>query len=193
MRKSGRDEVATAMASVPREDFLPEEWRELADVDRAIPIGYGQTNSQPRTVAHMLRLLDVQPGQRVLDLGAGSGWTTALLGYLVGDTGVVIGVELVPELVHRAAAAVSGHAMPWAEVRQADPEILGAPAQAPFERILVSAEVKSLPNELVDQLGPGGIMVIPVRSEMLRVTKARADSDGVSVTRHGLYSFVPLL
>src|SRR5215211_7614975 len=92
------DPISAAFEAAPRAEFLPAGARSHAAYDGPIPIGYGQTNSQPSSVAAMLRLLDVRPGHRVLDVGAGSGWTTALLGHLVGPTGQVIGVELVPEL-----------------------------------------------------------------------------------------------
>ncbi|TLP74223.1 protein-L-isoaspartate O-methyltransferase family protein [Nesterenkonia sphaerica] len=188
-RKHRADVIAEAMAAVPRADFLPEEVRYLAQVDQALPIGFAQTNSQPRTVKAMLRLLEVQPGQKVLDVGAGSGWSTSLLAHLVGRHGQVIGVELVPELTQGAAAAVAAHRMPWAEVRQATPGQLGLPQEAPFHRILVSAEAQELPQALVDQLEVGGIMVTPVRGQLLRVVK---DAEDITVTRHGPYTFVPL-
>src|SRR4051812_15456955 len=101
------DPVAEAMREVDRRWFLPRRLRRRADEDRPLPIGLGQTNSQPRTVEAMLRLIDLRPGQRVLDVGAGSGWTTALIADLVGPTGSVIGVELEPELASWAAANVA--------------------------------------------------------------------------------------
>lgn len=177
------------MKTVDRADFLPQEVRDLAGVDRALPIGYDQTNSQPRTVASMLRLLQVQPGHTVLDVGAGSGWSTALLGHLVGESGRVLGVELVPELAQQAAAAVAAYDMPWTQVRQAQSDVLGASEDAPFDRILVSAAAEQLPDGLVDQLAEGGVMVIPVGTELLRVEK---NDDDAVVTQHGPYSFVPL-
>src|SRR6476619_7863497 len=96
---AGRDAVAEAFAAVPRVDFLPADQQRRASYDGPLPIGHGQTSSQPRTVAAMLRLLEVAPGQSVLDVGSGSGWTTALLAHLVGPTGSVLGVELEPSLV----------------------------------------------------------------------------------------------
>jgi protein-L-isoaspartate(D-aspartate) O-methyltransferase len=184
------DAVAAAMAAIDRADFLPDSLRERAPEDVPVPIGHGQTNSQPRTVANMLRLLGVRPGHHVLDVGAGSGWTTALLGHLVGRHGSVIGVELDPELAGWGAGNVAGYAMPWAELHPAQPGVLGWPQAAPYDRILVSAAARKLPDALVRQLKSGGVMVIPVRGTMLRVT---TDEHGdVTTTRHGSYRFVPL-
>ena len=130
----------------------------------------GQTNSQPRTVANMLRLLEVGPGQRVLDVGSGSGWTTALLAHLVGPTGSVLGVELEPSLVTFGSDNLAATGQPWASIRAADPGVLGVPDHAPYDRILVSAEPATLPRALVDQLADGGRLVIPVRGTMTLVT-----------------------
>ena len=139
----------------------------------------------------MLTLLDVRPGLRVLDVGSGTGWTTALLGHLVGPGGQVIGCEIVPQLVEWGRENLAGEEMPWARIETAGQGELGRPEDAPFDRILVSAMSDSLPDELVDQLTPGGVLVIPVAGSMTRVV---LDSDGTpEVTRHGLYRFVPLI
>ncbi len=183
------DAVDAAFAVIPRSGFLRRRTRSQADADGPLPIGRGQTNSQPRTVASMLRLLDVRTGQRVLDVGAGSGWTTALLAHLVGPQGEVRGVELEPELVTWGASNLARTSQPWASLVQALPNVLGLPDLAPFDRILVSAAPRDLPTALVDQLGDRGVMVIPVNGTMLRV---RRDGDAVDVTRHGSYRFVPL-
>jgi protein-L-isoaspartate(D-aspartate) O-methyltransferase len=181
------DAVNAAFEAWPREGFLPRRLRRRAAYDGPLEIGGGQTNSQPRTVAAMLRLLDVRAGQRVLDVGAGSGWTTALLAHLTGPTGVVAGVELVPELVTFGGANLAATGQPWASIRAASPGVLGLPDEAPWDRILVSAEPRTLPDALVDQLADDGIMVIPVAGTMLRVR-----NPGRVVTRHGGYRFVPL-
>ncbi|MBK6866596.1 MAG: methyltransferase domain-containing protein [Burkholderiales bacterium] len=183
------DAVAAALAAQPRRGFLPPELRERAEYDGPLPIGHGQTNSQPRTVANMLRLLEAGWGMRVLDVGAGSGWTTALLAHLVGPGGQVLGVELVPELARWGAENLAATQQPWASIAVATPGVLGLPEQGLFDRILVSAEATELPQALVQQLHDGGVMVIPVAGEMLRVQRRGAETD---VSRHGGYRFVPL-
>lgn len=163
----------------------------MAHVDAPIAIGHGQTNSQPTTVVNMLELLDVRRGHRVLDVGAGSGWTTVLLARLVGPTGRVVGVERVPTLTAGARSAVERSGVPWADLRQARPGVLGWPEEGPFDRILVSAEPDRLPSALTDQLAPGGVLVIPVAGVMLRVVRGAGGS--LTTTRHGWYVFVPLV
>ena len=185
--------VDAAMAAQPRRRFLPASERRRAGYDGPLDIGHGQTNSQPRTVRSMLALLDVHPGHRVLDVGSGSGWTTAILAELVGPAGLVVGVERVPELVRTGAENVAATGMPWAQVRAARPGTLGAPDEAPFDRILVSAMADRLPEELVDQLAPHGVLVVPVAGRMLRVDRDERTPDGRRVSRHGTYRFVPLV
>jgi protein-L-isoaspartate(D-aspartate) O-methyltransferase len=187
------ERVRAAMATHPRERFLPASEVRRAAYDGPLDIGHGQTNSQPRTVRAMLELLDVQPGQRVLDVGSGSGWTTALLAELVGPAGRVLGLERVPDLVLTGAANVEAARMPWARVRAAVAGVLGAPEEAPFDRVLVSAMAKRLPEELVAQLGATGILVVPVAGRMLRVERDAGAPDGRRVTEHGYYRFVPLV
>jgi protein-L-isoaspartate(D-aspartate) O-methyltransferase len=114
-----------------------------------------------------------------------------LLARLVGSSGSVLGVELDPELAVWGAGNLARQGTPWATIRAADPDVLGAPEEAPFDRILVSASARDLPQALVEQLGPNGVMVIPVGAMMTRVRRGRKPDD-VRVTRHGAYSFVPL-
>ncbi len=178
--------VAAAMAETPRAAFLPRVVRHLADIDRPVGIGWEATSSQPSTVARMLELLDVAAGRRVLDVGAGSGWTTAILEGLGGET---IGVELVPELVQVANANLAAVGA-RARVRQATPHTLGLPDDAPFDRILVSADLGRMPDALVAQLADGGRMVAPVAGRMtvvdVRDGRPHVREDG------GRYAFVPL-
>jgi protein-L-isoaspartate(D-aspartate) O-methyltransferase len=183
-------DVADAMVALARTGFLPAEQRANAAQDRPLPLWHGQTSSQPSTVATMLRLLEVPVGGRVLDVGAGSGWTTALLARLVGPGGSVLGLELDPQLAQWGATNLAAHDMPWATIEPAPPGVLGRPVEGGWPRILVSAAARSMPDELVSQLDrDGGRMVIPVRSTMQVVVRTRGRTD---VTSHGSYSFVPL-
>ena len=184
------DPVTAAFDAAPRAAFLPRGARARASYDGPIQIGHGQTNSQPTTVAAMLHLLAVRPGNRILDVGAGSGWTTALLAHLTGPTGSVLGLEIVPKLVRVGAANLDAARCPWASIEQADPGSLGAPDRAPYDRILVSANALSLPHWLVDQLGDPGRLVLPVASVMTLVVNDRGEQ---RLTEHGSYRFVPLL
>ena len=183
------DRVSAAFGAVPREEFLPAAYRGEASYDGPIPIGHRQTNSQPATVAAMLRLLEVEPGQRVLDVGAGSGWTTALLAELVGPTGLVVGVELEPELAAWGEQNVRRTSGDWASVREAGPGVLGVPELAPYDRILVSAEAGRIPRALLDQLADPGRMVLPVAGVMTVVERSGGED---RTSRHGHYRFVPL-
>jgi protein-L-isoaspartate(D-aspartate) O-methyltransferase len=184
---AGRDAVDAVMAATPRANHLPRGQQQYADLDRALPIGYGQTNSQPTTVRAMLRALRVGPGMRVLDVGSGSGWTTVLLARLVGETGRVIGVERIDELVADGARAVAAADVPCASIRHARGNVLGVPEEAPFDRILVSAQAHDVPRQLVAQLGEGGLMVVPVEGQLLRVDARGREED------LGCYAFVPLV
>lgn len=181
------DLVDAAFAAQRREGFLPEAVRDRAAHDMPLRIAAGQTNSQPHTVADMLRLLEAEPGQRVLDVGSGSGWTTALLAHLVGSDGEVVGVELEPKLVEFGRRNLAATAQPWASIEQAVLGVLGAPGGAPYDRILVSAEADTLPEALVEQLASPGRLVVPVAGVMTLVTMP-----GREVSRHGHYRFVPL-
>jgi protein-L-isoaspartate(D-aspartate) O-methyltransferase len=186
--------ILDAFATTPRERFLPHGEVRFAALDRPLEIGHGQTNSQPTTVRHLLELLDAQPGDRVLDVGCGSGWTTALLAGLVGPGGSVVGVEIVPDLVAFGQANLAGLDLPWARIEPAHPEVLGLPEAGPFDRILVSAEAAELPDVLVEQLREGGLMVLPVRGRLWTVRRPPGwPAVKADVVRHGHYAFVPLL
>ncbi len=183
-------DVAAAMRAVDRAAFLPPDQRPHAYEDRALPLGHGSTGSQPSTVAAMLRLLAVPVGARVLDVGAGSGWTTALLARLVGPTGEVLGLELEPAVAAWGAGNVAAAGLPWARLEVADRDVLGRPRPGGWDRVLVSAAAAELPTALVEQLAPGGVLVAPVGRTMHRVV--RRPDGGTDVTTHGSYLFVPL-
>lgn len=184
------DRIDAAFAATPRDGFLTPATRSQSGADHPLPIGHGQTNSQPRTVRDMLALLDVQVGARVLDVGAGSGWTTALLAHLVGPSGSVIGTEIVPLLRAWGAGNLARCGRPNARIEAARPDVLGWPDGAPYDRILVSAMAAALPRVLLEQLADGGIAVLPVAGRMARVVRHGAALD-VSWGRR--YLFVPLI
>ncbi|QWZ08260.1 methyltransferase domain-containing protein [Nocardioides panacis] len=189
--RTPRRALDAAFAAAPREAFLPASQRRFARLDRPLLIGHGQTNSQPRTVRRMLALLDVRTGQRVLDVGSGSAWTTALLAALVGPGGEVVGVELVPELVEQGRANLRPFRLTHARVEQAQPGVLGCPEQAPFDRVLVSAAAPELPAGLVAQLAPDdAVLVVPVAGTLVEL---RRDARRTRLVEHGAYSFVPLV
>jgi protein-L-isoaspartate(D-aspartate) O-methyltransferase len=184
------DKISEAFSKMSRANFLPSNMEELAHLDMPLSIGLGQTNSQPSTVRMMLEWLDVRPGQKVLDVGYGSGWTSALLSHIVGPKGKVIAVERMPELVRLGRRNCERMAVANAEFHQAGKQF-GWLKSAPYGRILVSASASSLPRELIDQLARGGRMVIPVRSSVLVIDK---DKNGnISETEHPGFAFVPLI
>lgn len=179
-----------AVRAFPRAKFLPPSEADRAGVDTPIGIGYGQTNSQPSTVMQMLEWLDVNPGAHVLDIGSGSGWTTALLSYLVGDKGDVVAVELVPELVDFGRKNCRHARVKNVTFHQAG-NVFGWPAQAPYNCILVSASADYLPEELLDQLASPGKLVIPVGQTIFEIIKSTEGK--LSQKAHPGYVFVPLI
>jgi len=161
--------VIEAFRNIDRKDFILSEYKEDAYKDIPLPIGYGQTISQPTTVAFMLELLQVKKGDRVLDVGSGSGWTTALLSYLAKD-GFVWGVEILPELVLFGKSNLSKYNFKNSIILEAKEEI-GLREKGPFDKILVSASAETVPFLLLEQLKEGGIMVIPIRDSIWKIKK----------------------
>jgi protein-L-isoaspartate(D-aspartate) O-methyltransferase len=157
-RRGIRDErVLAAMGRVPRELFVPEHERRRAYADSALPIGFGQTISQPYVVAAMCELLGLSGDEHVLDVGTGSGYAAAVLAELADR---VVSVERIPELASRARAALAAAGHPEVEVRVGDGS-LGAPDRAPFHAIAVAAAVPDVPPALYEQLAEGGRLVLP--------------------------------
>ncbi|MBN1305837.1 MAG: protein-L-isoaspartate(D-aspartate) O-methyltransferase [Anaerolineales bacterium] len=153
------EHVLEAMRTVPRHRFVPEDMIGQAYTDSALPIGFGQTISQPYVVAWMTELLDLKPGQKVLEIGTGSGYQAAVLaelGYVE-----VYSIEIVPELADRAALVLDELGYTGIHTRQGD-GYYGWPEQAPFDAIIVTAAPDHLPPPLVEQLADQGRIVIPI-------------------------------
>ena len=153
--------VLDAMRSVPRELFVPVELRPQAYEDGPLPIGSGQTISQPYIVAYMTEALDVAPSHKVLEVGTGSGYQAAVLSELVRE---VYTIEIIPELARHAEEILQALKKTNVRVRTGD-GYAGWPEQAPFDRIIVTAAPENLPSPLVDQLAPGGRLIVPVGSQ----------------------------
>ncbi|HZP55952.1 MAG TPA: protein-L-isoaspartate(D-aspartate) O-methyltransferase [Dehalococcoidia bacterium] len=192
LRREVHDErVLAAIGDVRREDFVPDDLRRFAYEDRALPIGEGQTISQPLIVALMTEAIEPQPGDRVLELGTGSGYQAAVLSRLVRE---VITVERVEALLERARVALSRAGCDNVRAFEAG-ETLGRPEDAPYDAIIVTAAAPHVPQALLAQLAPGGRMVLPVgdrrAQELVRVRKdARG---GIVLERLGACAFVPLI
>lgn len=187
------DLIIEAFANVSRIEFVPSDLELQADIDMPLSIGYGQTISQPTTVAIMLELLEPGPGQKILDIGSGSGWTTALLSYIVGKKGKVIALEAIKELCdwgRKNADKMDFVKNEIAEFYNIDGS-KGNPARAPYDRILVSAAANEVPQELKDQLKIGGKLVMPVKN-CLHYIEKRGEKDYYEEEYPG-FSFVPLV
>ena len=181
--------VLSAFLNIERHYFIHEDNVQYTGDDKPISIGFGQTNSQPRTVAMMLEWLQPQTGQTILDIGCGSGWTSALLGHITGPSGQVIGLERIPELARFAIQNIERFNMTHVQIKSATNQ-LGLPGQT-FDRILVSAAAESFPHELLDQLKPNGTMVIPVNNDIVVIKK---NEDGTCMQqRFSGFRFVPLI
>ncbi len=153
--------VKNAFLSVPREAFFPDSLHDHAYADNAFPIGGGQTISQPSTIAAMLELLDIQTGNKVLEIGSGSGYVLALLSHLTSDPTKVFGIELQSELQKQAIQNLRETGINGIRVNTGN-GCLGWKESAPFDRILISAGCSKIPDTLVEQLLEGGIIVAPV-------------------------------
>ena len=182
------ERILKAISEVPREAFVLPQRRSEAYENRALPIGHGQTISQPLMVALMLQEAALTGSEKVLDVGTGSGYQAALLGRLAGS---VVGVELIPALVKRARHTLSEQGYENVTVYQAG-DSLGWPEEAPYDVIIVAAAAPRVPQSLVQQLGDGGRLIIPVGDrggqELIRVER---HPEGL--TRRGRCSFVPLV
>lgn len=186
--------IIKAFQEIKRADFMPEDVKNLAEVNEAIPIGYGQTISQPLVVAFMIEQLQPKIGEKILDIGSGSGWTVALLAYLVGRKGKVIAMEIVPELKKFGEKNVAKYSF----IEKGLAEFIctdgskGYKEEAPFDRILCSAAVQEkIPRAWKEQLKVGGKIVTPIKSSIWILEK-KSETEFEEVEHPG-FAFVPLV
>ena len=166
--------IINAFKVVKRRDFVPEEIKDLAELDSPLSIGYGQTISQPLVVAFMLELLQPKPGEKILDIGSGSGWTTALLAHIVSQKeksqtrGKVVAIEIIPQLVKFGRKNISRYNF----IKKGIVKIvcgdgsIGFVGEAPFDKILASASAKKLPSAWKQQLKVGGRIVASIKDSI---------------------------
>lgn len=192
------DRIIKAFQKIDRKDFMPETMKDMAEANEAMPIGFGQTISQPLTVAFMLELLQPMPGDKILDIGAGSGWTSALLASIVEqkDGGKVTAIELIPEL----AEFGKKNAEKYGFIEKGIVEFIcsdgtkGFQKQAPYDKILVSAASSAeagLPPALKEQLKVGGRIVCPIKNSIWLFIKK--DEKQFDEKEYPGFVFVPLV
>lgn len=182
--------VLTAMRTTPRHLFIPEQWRLHAYEDYPVPIGYGQTISQPYIVAVMTELLELKGKERVLEIGTGSGYQAAILSQLVDS---VFTIEIIPELCHSAHQRLHRLGYNNVVVKCAD-GYKGWKEKAPFDRIIVTAAPPEIPEELVRQLRVGGVMVLPVGKGYQKLIRVMKTSDtSYTVEEFFPVRFVPMI
>ena len=191
-RRIRSPQTLRAMAAVPRERFVPPEYRTLAYLDIPLSIGEGQTISQPVMVAEMTAALRLSPRDKVLEVGCGSGYQAAILAQLAPD-GLIVTVERLPALAARAEATLSELDYRNIIVEPAGP-VPGCPERGPYDAILVAAAAPAIPPSLLTQLKVGGRMTLPIgprhQQELLLVLKT---NEGISISDLGPCRFVPLI
>ncbi len=185
-------ELSAAFDEIDRADFVPEDFKDAAYENLPLPIGFNQTISQPFTVFFMLGLLDVKKGDRVLEIGTGSGWQTALLSFLAGKNGKVVSLERIFELVEFAKNNLSQYSEYYraSKVVHGDGSF-GMPEFAPFDKIIAAAAAAEIPKAWKEQLKVGGKIIAPVEHDIIMLQKN--SSDDFKKTVFEGFAFVPLV
>lgn len=166
-------EIIDAFQKIDRKDFVPDEHKDQAYINAPLPIGFGQTISQPLTVAFMLEFLQPKSGDKILEIGSGSGWVTALLSYIVGENGKVFAMELIPELEAFGRKNVSKYNFVQKKIAFfcCLTATKGLPEEAPFDRIISAASAQDVPIAWKEQLKIGGRMVVPIKDAIVLLIK----------------------
>jgi len=182
--------IIEAFRKVDRKNFVPSELSKEAYANYPLPIGSGQTISQPLVVAFMLEMLQARPGEEILEVGSGSGWQTALLAELVGPGGKVVAVERLPELVAMAEVNLKPYKYRQVYLIEGDGS-RGYAAEAPYDKIIAAATARETPAAWREQLKPGGTMVFPRRTSIWQIIKNK--SGEWSEKEYPGFVFVPLI
>ncbi len=186
------EKVLEAFSKIPRHLFVPDEMINESYLNIALPIGYGQTISQPYTIAVMLEALELKEGDKVLEVGTGSGYNAALIGYIIGKKGKLFTTEIVPELAEESKKKLLSLGLKNVKVVVSDGS-LGYDKEKPYDSVIVTAACRDVPPQLLKQLKNGRILVAPVgqlyEQEMLKVRKVGKKLD---VKKLGFFVFVPL-
>jgi protein-L-isoaspartate(D-aspartate) O-methyltransferase len=184
-------EVLRAMSAVRRHVFIPEEYRHVSDPygDHPCPIGHGQTISQPYIVAYMTERMAPKPGEKILEIGTGSGYQAAVLAELGAE---VYTIEIIPELAEHARRVLKEEGYDRVHVLTGD-GYKGWPAQAPFDAIMVTCAPEEVPQTLVDQLADGGRMILPLGSGFQRLVLLRKRGDRTHIEEDLPVRFVPMV
>lgn len=191
--------IIEAFQNIDRIDFVPENLKNVAYANNPLPIGHGQTISQPLTVAFMLELLEPKKGEKILDIGAGSGWQTALLAHIVREQGKVITVERIQELADMARRNLAkyGFAADSGEAGKGIVQIIlgdgskGYKDEAPYDKIIAAAAAEDIPASWKEQLKIGGRIVAPVGQSIIMLEKT--EQNQFSQKQYFGFSFVPLI
>lgn len=191
--------IIEAFSDIDREDFVPEEEIPEAHRNYPLPIGYGQTISQPLTVAFALELLEPKPGDKILDIGSGSGWQTSLLSHVIGETGHVYALEIISDLSR--VGKQNSEKYEFIKKGIASFHVgdgwSGLADHAPFDKIIISAAAEEVPKDLLDQLKVGGRLVAPIGPDGLQdivlIEKRGEGSEDIREERFPGFTFVPLV
>ncbi len=183
-QKNNDRKIIDAFQKVRRENFIPEQYLENAYENIPIPIGYSATTSQPQVIAFMLELLELDKGQKILEIGSGSGYVLALLAEITN--GNIYGIEIVKELSESSKTALSKYKNVHVLTQNG---AYGLKKHAPFDRILVSAAASEIPMHLAEQLSPKGIIVSSVKDFIIKIKK---ENDKINKVEYPGFAFVPL-